>query len=366
MSLQDIIREHTREISDSLALVERRRKDIISAQAATEDRIKRTYTEITGYRALENERKRLVIEAEERFKEVQGWLDEIDRQRQVILERWAEKRDAKDQEEKLLKESRLATERASNAVKTETERRDKGLGLLNEIEAEKLQYEARLREAYRLSVDKYISDLEKQVEQAFAGEEERNRRYKAADDFKKARHEDPHIGDLCDQRDQFRELLRLATVPPVAEALRRELERVEQELDRRYPGALSIDVKVPSIMLVEELFYLTDSDGSLCILLPINERDWNGIGNGDTGAEATCAMRFVWEMINGLGLKSHDGEFCFEKGYCIFVARDLNADDMTSIREFTLKMKNSATMTFRFSPFPSEVQECLLYEATNR
>ena len=121
-------------------------------------------------------------------------------------------------------------------------------------------------------------------------------------------------GDLCDQRDQFRELIRLASVPAVSETLRRELERVEQELDGRYPGALSIDEKVPSIMLVEELYYHTGSDETLHILLPIAEEVWNGIGKGETGTEATCAMRFVWEMISGLGLKSSDGEFCFENG----------------------------------------------------
>lgn len=364
MTLQDTIREQTREIVDVLALVDGRRKDVISGRAAAEDRIKRASTEISRHRTLENERKRLVTEAEDRLKEAQDKLDEIERQRQEILERLIEKRDAKEQAEELLKESRQETERAFSIVRTETERRDKEVRLLHEIEAEKVQHESRLRDAYRLSVDIYVRDIASQVEQAFAGEEERNRRLIAADEFKKARHEDPHIGDLCDQRDQFRELIRFTTVPTVAETLRRELARVEQELDRKYPGALSIDEKVPSVMLVEELYYLVGPDGLLRVVLPITEQVWNGIRSGETGVEATCAMRMVWEMISGLGLKSRDGEFCFENGYCMFTAKDLGADDM-SIREFTLRLKNSAALTFRFSPFPAQVQECLLYEATH-
>jgi hypothetical protein len=338
---------------------------VISGQAAAEDRIKRASTEITGHRALENERKRLVAEAEERLKEVQVRLDELERQRQDILERWAEKRDAKEQAEKLLKDSRLETEGALGVVRAETDRRDKGASLLDEIEAEKLKYEGQLGDAYRRSVDIYLRDLEKRVEQAFAGEEERNRRQLAADAFKKARHEDNYIGGLCDQRDQFRTLISFATVPAVADTLHRELARVEQELDRRYPGALSIDEKIPSIMSVEELYYFIDPDGILRVALPISGQVWKGISEGEMGAGATCAMRMVWEMISGLELKSDDGEFRFENGYCMFVAQSLSADDMTIKGDFILRLRNSATLTFRLSPFPAEVQESLLYEATH-
>jgi hypothetical protein len=365
LTLQDTIREQTREIADPLSLVDKRLKDAISGKSAAEDRIKRASTEITGHRALENERKRLVAEAEERLKEVQGRLDEIDRQRLDILERWTEKREAKEQAEKLLKESRLETERALGVVRTESDRRDKGATLLNEIEAEKLKYEGQLRDAYRRSVDIYLHELEKRVEQAFAGEEERNRRQQAADAFKKSRHEDNYIGGLCDQRDQFRTLISFATVPAVADTLRRELERVEQELDKRYPGALSIDEKMPSIMSVEELFYFIDSDGLLRVFLPISKQVWDGISMGEMCVEASCAMRVIWEMISGLELKSSDGEFRFEDGFCMFAANSLNTDDMTIKGDFTLRLKNSATLTFRISPFPAEVQEGLLNEATN-
>jgi hypothetical protein len=295
---------------------------------------------------------------------VQNRLDEIERQRQDILERWAEKQDAKEQAEGLLRESRFETERALGVLRAETDSRDKAAALLNEIEADRLRYEGQLKDAYRRSVDMYLRELEKRVEHAFAGEEERNRRQLAAEAFKKARHEDNFIGDLCDQRDQFRELIRVATVPAVADTLRRELARVEQELDKRYPGALSIEEKMPSVMSVEELYHLIDSEGLVRVLLPISRKVWDGISRGETGPEATCAMRLVWEMISGLELKSSDGEFCFENDHCMFVATGLNADDMTIRGDFTLRLRNSATLTFRISPFPAEVQEGLLYEAT--
>jgi hypothetical protein len=47
----------------------------------------------------------------------------------------------------------------------------------------------------------------------------------------------------------------------------------------------------------------------------------------------------------------------------MFVAKSLNADDMTIKGGFTLRLRSSATLTFRLSPFPAEVQEGILYEA---
>ncbi|HKV05326.1 MAG TPA: hypothetical protein VJO53_09495 [Candidatus Acidoferrales bacterium] len=154
----------------------------------------------------------------------------------------------------------------------------------------------------------------------------------------------------------------MATVPAVAETLRNELMKVEQELNDRYPGALSIDETVPPAMLVGELYYLSAPESGLQIILPITEEDWSRIARRDTGGAATRGMRIVWDMINGLGLQSGDGEFRFENGYCMFVAKELDSDDMSSLEGFTVNIQNSATLTFRFSPVPAEVQEGLLNE----
>ncbi len=364
MTLQDAVREHARETADSLALVDERRKDATARQAAAEERIKRASTEITKQRTLENERKRLVADADERLKEIQLRLDEIDRQRQEILERWTEKAEEKEKAERLLRESRSETDQAEAAYRKATEERDRQIASLRQVEEEKLRYESRLREAYRKAVGAYLRELGKRVEQALVSEEERTRRQAQAEAFRRARHEDYEIGNLCDQRDQFRELIRLTKVPAVADTLRRELDKVEQELNAKYPGALSIDEKLNPLMLVEDIYFLTGADGLLRIIMPIEEQVWGRIAAGDAGAEATCAMKIAWEMINGLRLRSEDGEFQMENGRCVFLAGAQSGDDVATRGDFTMNLKNSS-ITFRLSPLPTQLQEALYYETAD-
>lgn len=363
MTLQDIIRTQAREPNDALVLIEEKQRDLTARQGAAEEQIKRSSTEITRQRALENERKRLATEAEERFKEAQRKLDEIDRQRQEVLERWTEKREAKEEAERLLKESRSDTDRAEALYRRETEKRDEEIAHLRQIETEKLQLESRLMEAYRRSVDVYFTDVEKRTQQALVSEEERNRRQIEAEAFKKARHEDHEIGNLCDQRDQFRELIRLATVPAVAEALKRELQRVELALDGRYPGALAIDEKVTPVMLVEELYFLSGTDGAFRVILPIGRQTWDEAAAGNVEHEVTCAMKIVWEMIKALNLSSEDGAFQIENGHCVFRAHSLTADDLATKGGFSLKLGNT-NIAFRLSPLPAQIQEAMRHETT--
>lgn len=101
------------------------------------------------------------------------------------------------------------------------------------------------------------------------------------------------------------------------------------------------------------------------MILPISEQVWTGIERGDTGLAATRAMRIIWGMVSSLGLTASDGEFCLENGFCMFLTKGLNVDAMSTLEGFTLNMKESETLTFRFSPLPAEIQEALLHEETH-
>lgn len=364
MTLQDIVRDETFEKADALSLADAKLKDFVSEQAAIEDRIKRASTEITRFRAVERERKQRATEAEGRLSEIQLMLDEIDRKRAEVLERWTEKREEKEQAEIHLRAARTEIDRSEANYRKDIEERDKGTAQLNALELDKRLRENQLRDAYCRATRTYYVQLVKRVDQAFASDEERSRKQIAAEAFKKARHEDPLIGDLCDQRDQFKELIRLATVPAVTETLRRELEKVEHELERRYPGALSIEERVSPAMHVEELFYLTKHDGTVLIFLPVEESTWNAIEDNDMCVHTTCAMRVLWEVIRGLGIRSADGKFRLEAGHCVFEASSLNADDIND-KSLLIKLSSSATLTFRLSPYPAQIQEALLHEADN-
>lgn len=364
MTLQDIARQQTQEIRDSLAQIDRRRTVLMSERSAAEDRRKRASTEITRHQALEGERKRLVAEIESKVADVQQKLEEIERQRAELLDRFLEKREEKEKAEDLLNEARKETESALEIVREARTADDKAAKDLEEIERDRSRQESRLYEAYLKSMETYLSEQSRRIEQTLAGQEERQRRLAAVDAFKKARHEDREIGDLCDQRDQFRQLIEMASVPGVKETLDMALHKIEGELQRRYPGALSIEDTAPELGLIEELYYYTDPSGKTPIILPITELDWIGIKEGEKNAQATRAIHLIWSMIKEAGLKIIDGEFHFQDRRCIF-ASNFGAEEMTALEGFKLSVPNSSALIFRFCPLPPEIEEALVREATN-
>ncbi len=364
MTLQDVARQQTQDIRDSLIQIDRRRAVLMSERSSAEDRRKRASTEVTRQQAIEEERKRLVAKMDNEVQELQQQLDEIDRQRTELIGRFLEKQDEKGGAEHHSKEARQATERARLIVHEAKAANDKADKELKEIQSEKSRYESRLREAYVRSLDIYLSELSERIEQTLAGQEERQRRLEASEAFKTARHEDREIGDLCDQRDQFRQLIEMASVPGVKVTLGMALQKIEEELQRRYPGALSIEDTVQELVLNEALHYYKDRGGKTSIILPISELDWTGIEKGEKGARTTTAMRLVWSMVKEGGLKKVDGEFHIQDGRCIF-ASNFSEDEMAALEGFSLSVPPSPALIFRFCPLPLEIEEALVYEATN-
>ena len=366
MTLQDIVRQQTHEIRDALSLIEHTYNDLLGQKDAAEDRLKRAFTEVSQHRARETERKRIVAEWEPKVAEIQQKLDEIERQRAELLERLFEKREEKDKAESLLKEARSATEKALETIARARDSIETTAKTLGAKEQEKAREQRRLRDAYVRSIDSYLSQLSRRIDQAFVGQEERQRRMAAIEAFKKARHEDRQIGDLCDQRDQFRQLIDMATVPGVKETLRLALTKIEEELQKRYPGALSVGEAVPEAGSIEDLYYFFRPDGTVSILLPISEPAWIALRNDPPDAAASRAMTFVWGMVKGTGLKPSDGEFCCDGGRCVFVFASNTGDDEISLLEgSTFSVPSSAGLTFRISSLPTEIQEALTDEETD-
>ena len=196
MTLQDIVRQQTHEIRDALSLIERTYNDLLGQKGAAEDRLKRVLTEVSQHRARETERKRIVAEWEPKVAEIQQKLDEIERQRAELLERLFEKREEKDKAESLLKEARSATEKALETIARARDSIETTTKTLGAKEQEKAREQRRLRDAYVRSIDSYLSQLSRRIDQSFVGQEERQRRMAAIEAFKKARHEDRQIGDL--------------------------------------------------------------------------------------------------------------------------------------------------------------------------
>lgn len=360
MTLQDTVRQETQAVRDSLGLLERKCANLRGEKEAAEERRKRAATEITTHRTLEGERGRLVTEAREKVAEVQQKLEEIERQRSELIDRLMERQAEVEKVKGLFDQANKATQNAQSAVK---EARD-AIGLaekaLEDSQKEKARFEEQLKHALVQALDVHLIELAKRIEKAFEDHEARRKHLAAVESFKKARHENRRIGDLCDQRDQFVQILgKMATVPGVKDTIRSALQNVEREIEKLYPGALAAESVQPDAGLIEDLHYFTSRDGKATMILPIPESASKAIQAGGSNPEANRAVHILWNLIQGAELKPTDGEFRYEGKRCIF-ASNLDPDILALLENFRVPMPVTGTLEFRFVALPGEIQEALL------
>ncbi len=370
MSLQDIVRQQTHHIRDAMDQIDKNLVELLGEKRAAEERLKRAGTEITKHRERETERKRRLREADLKVTESQRVVEELDREWQELERRRSEahtrlmkEREEKDETKRLLREAQEATEKAQRDHQKERSSIRKIDTEAEEAEDNKARQQEHLWEALEASLDIHLQELAATIEQVFENEKERQERLAAFEDFKKARHEERKIGDLCDQRDELRKLVNTATVPGVKEMLQDSLRRIEDELEKRYPGALGLVSPPPDRGHVEELHYYRGDSGKAVFLLPITQSAWEAVESGDRGAAATVAVRLIWDIIRGLGLTKENGEFIFDGRRCIFSSK-LDVEHVTELYEgFKVSLPGAVTLDVVLSPLLAEIEEAVIYEA---
>lgn len=362
MTLQEIVRQQTQEPLDALSLLERKRVELLSGRAAGKNRLKQTASNIKGLRAREDERKRQVSDVDRKIAELHSKLEEIDRQRSELIDRLLETQGERTKAESSLGEARHDIEKAQSNIRAAREAEEAARKELEKLVEERNRHQGRLREGYLAALDRFLEVSAKRIENAFVSQEERQRTLAAAEAFRKARHEDPKIGDLCDQRDQFSELLKKATVPGVRLTLEGALREIEKTLDALYPGAVVLGEQTPEPSFIEELHYFVDSRDRVSIVLPVGEAVWNAIGEGRQVPAGERTVKLLWSFVTGSGLKPSDGQFIMESGRCIF-ATEFTPDVVSALAPFALPLPGSGILEFIFSPVPAPIQEVLNSEA---
>ncbi len=361
MSLQDIIRQTTKDPQDALAILRPKYDDVQQQILACEDLVKRAHAEVAQHRAVESQHRARMKECEARICEIERDLDEIDRRRQELIELLISQRDDKQKLELLCREAARRVESAQAAARNEQRSRDSCEHQLHDLEREIAREQQRLAEAHRQAVRLYVDRVGRNLEEAFAGREQAQRRAAAAQALKKARHEDPGVADLCEQRDQLLRLIELATVPGVNSMLKEALQRVEARLNEQFPGALAMESESTAVQKVEQLHYYVDSSNNVLFILPIRPSVWQAIANGEVSEGTTAGVHFIWSMAKGLRLKPSDGEFICKHGYCFFSAT-FGAEAVPAMDRFTVPTGGPCAFIFEMSQLDESVQEALRHE----
>ena len=361
MSILDSIRLNTLQIRDALNILKENISRKKALRGAAEDIVKRASTEITRQRTSENERKGQLKTVSKKVEEAQKNFEDLDRKRQEALDFLIRCRDEEKDVSRSLRQAQNATEAALAEIKKE-QKANKEI----ELEIEKLgtdfvEKQANLRRVVLETLKTHLEQQAENVHAAFFTQEQRLKIMRESEVFKKARHTDPEIGRLCDQRDELRKFLGTAMVPAVKEMLQVSLNDIENQLSTRFPNALKVSDATPKDNQIEELLFYINHEGKAIFLLPVHTKDWDAAEKGGTTDGTFEAMCFVWNMIRELSLRVEDDDFITIRGQPVFESR-FDLEEVAILPGCNVKCQDSVILHFVLTQVPIEVQEVLLYE----
>lgn len=171
--------------------------------------------------------------------------------------------------------------------------------------------------------------------------------YLARQKLEEDRHNLHNIREVCEAREELQKLLRNPLTDAVKNLLVEELKKKEEELNRKYPGALNVDVaNKPPEELVE--LYFRETDRGYYFFFPLTESLW---GNG-VESELNLASKLIWDIADKLNLQKSDGTFGYSKGVC-YLCRPLATNRFDTLE---VPMPNGATLSLYFEALPEEIQ----------
>ncbi len=357
MVLSDYVRNRSREPLDAIRELDRLTEQHRRDRAAAEQRARRDRDEADRLRAVLEERNASRKQFETMANEVRQQISLLETR---LKEREAELGKASD----LVKETEnlIAQQRRSAEIEYSTAQ-----GLIQELakcEQERARQQRRLAEARRSALNECLGDQWARMVELTRSQEHRLHLIAARNALDAARHDDPEVSALYEARTEWKRILASPVPSLVMNSARAELERVESELDKRFPGCLALDPKAVSVDEIEELFFSISEPGLETVSLvhlPFGGDTWDSVSRGDGDPRAHLAVRMAWALITTLGLSSDNAEFVREGARCV-VRVNRNLARVTDT--VTLPLPQGGTVSFIMNPLPNEVREAFNDEDT--
>lgn len=361
MAFSDLLRERTLAIRDTIQLLEKKLSDMEALRLAAEERTKRQGTEIAKQREIEFAKKRELNLISEKALDAQRLLDEIDKKRSEAVELLLQAQDEQSRTEKLHKETQKATESLQSQISKEKKSIHEAVSNLERIQKELKEQQDFLHGAIIEALKLYLKQQSENLESAFSSQDKRIKESQEYENFKRARHSDPEIAKLCEQRDELLKFINTSMVSGVKEMLDDKIKIIEEKLEKYFPGAIKVPDPTPKNTRIDDLLYFCDDKGESTILLPINPGDWEALLSDARSDRTEIILCFLWSMIKELGIGSKDGEFLISRGFPAF-ATHFDIEEITILQGFKLIHKGSEVLSYVLTAMPSEVQEILSYE----
>ncbi len=285
-SLNDLVNQSQSAMRDALAQVKERQDQAHSRREQALARAGRAGSEIAASRPGREKLRSEIQAKEEEIQNLQRRIGEIRRQLFTLRD---DERHAEESTQKHRKDQEHA-DRDQKAAQKDSDN----------LEAERARVTVKFRADCRTALRTHLIACAKSLSEGRGKHEAGRAAREAAFNLEVARAKDSSVAALWDHREEARSML--ATVR--AQALRVKIEderaRIEKEIERRFPGALSVEANLPDSAL-EELLLTIAPNGDALILLPMDPAVWNALEAGRQTPGEAQAIRLVWELGRALG-----------------------------------------------------------------
>jgi hypothetical protein len=360
MSIADLIRQNTLKIRDSLEYIKSEIERISAERDAADQRTKRCSTEITRNRAIEGERKKSLSYSSERITKAQELIDELDRKRQEAIENLLKLQNEQNEIEKLVSEAQIATEGALKEIGKEKKIAYDAENRVANLNEERLKVERSLKQTQLQTLDIHLQKQAKQLLSAFYSQDKKSESAQAYEEFKKARHSDPEISQLSEQREELLKFVNTAMVPGVKKMLHKSLMQIEENIEKRFPGALS-PPQTTQDSPIDEMLYFCNNDGKSVFFFPIQPSVWSAANSFNTSEEVSNSLCLIWNFLRELKLKSTDGLFKTWHDWPIFIS-NFDIEEVAILHDFNVKCDEAIVTRFILTAVPAQLQEALSNE----
>jgi hypothetical protein len=356
MTLQDTVREATRELSDRVDYIKSRCERIESEKAAAEERWKHLSTEITLCRQREDGLRRQSQQLHGVQDEIQRRLDELDQQRSILVDSLLAERAKAEQARQALHDEKHSEDTVREKLSAAELQIANAKQQLAEADNNRLEALDELTTVLRETLQRTLTASSAAVATASVADPTWLEQKRNIDKLHAARHEDPAgVGSLCEQREQYLSLLGHATVPEVRDTIKAALAGVEQQIDSMFPGSLS-PRSTETTADILEIYSFLNRQGRVSILLPMNVGTWQAISSGETGPQIDALMLTLWHMVRGLGLRPDQGEFAVLHGFPRYDSA-FDAGFLPLLEGFRVALPSGRKIEFRFTQLPNELRE---------
>lgn len=360
MTITELIRKRTISPRDSLTGLDHQLEEARSEFEAADARVKRSGTEISKCRDEERRCKRVVEDAGKKIEEAERVLDDLERKRQEALDVFLRLQREQDEAAQMLAEARSATQSAQTEIRQEQNKAEQTKKRIEKLRGEREAKYRGLRQVLLQTLDDHMKWQADRLVSTFKTCKEQADTVRAYDTFRAARHSDPDISSMCEQREELQNLLSTAMVPSVRQMLQTSLQEVEAKIEQRFPGALAPRSSQQEGAL-DDLLYYCDADGKATILIPVPADVWASAKIDEPSDEATYAMRLAWSLLSELKLKKEDGQFVEVRGWVAFQSQ-FDMEDIAILQDFCLKRHGIEVLRYILSAAPAEVREAILNE----